>query len=212
MCASLAVFMLLMACSSTHAPESTTASTTVHGGSPTTTLAAVPSTTTTAVVAPDNPFTAAQLAQALLLVGDLPTGFRVGPASQTSALTSICDKAPLIAVIPSSSQADIVFVHPDGTTISERLSAFRNNRVAQAFMEALRTEADCSSFVTVTPPSIGEQIDQWRFPSSIGTGHVLWLSQGSLVLQVCATGRTATDSLTANLASLALTRLKQALA
>jgi integrase len=115
--------------------------------------------TTTVVTAPDNPFTAAQIAQALLHLDDAPDGFRLGALSQSSALTSLCGKAPVLSAVPSANQANIVFVHPDGTVISERINAFRNNRVAEAFMTTLRAQA--------IPRLVAEELHQHRnrFPS-----------------------------------------------
>jgi hypothetical protein len=57
------------------------------------------------VTAPDSPFTAAQIAQALLQLADAPPGSRLGTLSQSSALTSLCGKAPLLLAIPSANQA-----------------------------------------------------------------------------------------------------------
>jgi hypothetical protein len=115
-----AALILAAACTSTHSNASTTAQTAPRA-SETTTTTAPPPMTTTVVTAPDNPFTATQIAQALLHLADAPPGFRLGPVSQSSALTSLCGKPPLLSAIPSVSQAGIVFVILGSTIISERV-------------------------------------------------------------------------------------------
>lgn len=173
------------------------------------------------ITAANNPFTKAEIERATIQLADVPAGFAQGAPSTTSAVSTVCGETPLEQVA-AVSQTDVVFRTPTtGSVISERMDAFLNNTVAGRFFVVLRSDLKCQS-VTAVPPLpptspdsqlvTADQFGQWRVTGVAGTQDVVWVQQGSLIVQTCISGPAASNDLVDQIANDAVVRLKQALA